>query len=100
MKKQTRRKIKIVYLDNGGEYTGDPFLQLYGDKGIERHFTIKKTPQQNEVAERMNRTSLEKVRCMLSNYGLSKSFWAEALMYVCHRINRLLASAIGGITPT
>ena len=60
MKKQTRRKIKKEHLDNGGEYTGDPFLQLYGDEGIERHFTIKKTLQQNGMAKRMNQTSLEK----------------------------------------
>ena len=36
---------------------------------------------------------------MLSNADISKSFWAEALAYACHLINRLLSSAIGGKTP-
>jgi len=74
MEKSTRRKIKVLRSDNGGEYLSDPFLQLYRDEDIERHLTERKTLQQNEVAERMNLTLLEKVRCMLSNAGISKSF--------------------------
>ena len=47
----------------------------------------------------MNRTLLEKVWYMLSNAGLGKEFWAEAITYVCHLINRLPSAAIGGKTP-
>ncbi|CAL2262889.1 unnamed protein product [Prunus armeniaca] len=43
------------------------------DEGIVRHFTVRETPQQNGVAERMNRNLLKKVRCMLSNDGLGKA---------------------------
>ncbi|KAH9742736.1 hypothetical protein KPL70_003051 [Citrus sinensis] len=57
------------------------------------------TPQQNGVAERMNRTILEKVRCILSNAGLGKEFWAEAVVYACHLINHLPSTAIEGRTP-
>ena len=63
---QTGRKIKRLRSDNGGEYKSDPFLKVCRDEGIVHHFTVKGTPQQNGVAERMNRTLLEKVRCMLS----------------------------------
>jgi len=97
--KNTGRKIKVLRSDNGGQYTNDPFLQLYHDEGIKRYFTIRETPQQNGMAERMNRTLLEKVRCMLSNAGISKSFWAKALAYTCHLVNRLPSSAIRGKTP-
>ena len=69
--KSTRRKIKVLRSDNGGEYKSDPFPKLCHDEGIERHFTVRETPQQNGIAERINRTLLEKVRCMLSNAGLS-----------------------------
>lgn len=52
-------------------------------KGIEfckndeifRHLTVRKIPQQNGVAEHMNRTLLERARCMLSNAGLSREFF-------------------------
>ncbi|KAK9215025.1 hypothetical protein WN944_007028 [Citrus x changshan-huyou] len=96
---QTGRKIKVLRSDNGGEYTSDPFLQVCQNEGIKRHFTVRHTPQQNGVAERMNRTLLEKVRCMLSNAGLDKKFWAEAVSYASHLVNRLPSVAIGGKTP-
>jgi len=74
MEKITRRKIKILRSDNRGEYTSNPFLQRCCDEGIERHFTVRETPQQNGVAEMMNMILLEKVYCMLSNTDISKSF--------------------------
>ncbi|KAH9751460.1 hypothetical protein KPL71_014309 [Citrus sinensis] len=96
---KTSRKIKVLRSDNGGEYTSDPFLQVCQNEGIKRHFTMRHTLQQNGVAERINRTLLEKVRCMLSNASLDKKFWAEAVSYVSHLINRLPSAAIGGKTP-
>ena len=47
----------------------------------------------------MNRTLLEKVRCMLSNAGLGKQFWAEVVMYASHLINCLPSAALNGKTP-
>ena len=70
-------RIKMLRKDNGGEYKNDPFLKLCCDESIERHFTVREIPQQNRVAERMNRTLLEKFCCMLSNADISKSFWVE-----------------------
>ncbi|KAE8691959.1 hypothetical protein F3Y22_tig00110864pilonHSYRG00223 [Hibiscus syriacus] len=66
---QTGRKIKRLRTDNGGEYKSDPFFDVFHEYGIVRHFTVRHTPQQNGVAEHMNQTLLEKVRCMLSNAG-------------------------------
>ena len=56
MEKNTGRKIKVLRSDNGEEYTSDPLLHLCRDEGIERYFTVRETPQQNEVTERMNKT--------------------------------------------
>ncbi|KAE8674962.1 hypothetical protein F3Y22_tig00111708pilonHSYRG00377 [Hibiscus syriacus] len=96
---QTGRKIKRFRTENGGEYKSDPFFNVFHEYGIVRHFTVRHTPQQNGVAEHMNRTLLEKVRCMLSNAGLGKAFWAEAVTYAGHLINFLPSSAIEGKTP-
>ncbi|KAE8708956.1 hypothetical protein F3Y22_tig00110332pilonHSYRG00622 [Hibiscus syriacus] len=96
---QTGRKIKCLRTDNRGEYKSTPFFDVCHEYGIVRHFTVRNTPQQNGVAERMHRTLLEKVRCMLSNTGLGKAFWTEAVTYAGHLINRLPSSAIGGKTP-
>ena len=61
MEKHTGRKIKVLHSDNTGEYTSDPFIQVCRDEGIERHFLVREIPQQNGIAERMNRILLEKV---------------------------------------
>ena len=73
MERCTEKKINVLRSDNRGEYKSDPFLKLCRDEGIERHFTVRKTPQSG-IAERMNMIVLEKVRCMLSIAGLSKNF--------------------------
>lgn len=54
---------------------------IYISKNDINHFTECETPKQNDIAEMMNRTLLEKVQCMLSNFGLSNVFWAESLMW-------------------
>ena len=96
---QTGRKIKVLRSDNGTEYRNDQFSIFCKKESISRHFTVRDTPQQNGVAERMNRTLLEKVRCMLSNAGLGKQFWVEAVMYASHLINRLPSATLNGKTP-
>jgi len=57
-----RRKIKVLSLDYGGEYTCNTFLQQCRDEDIEIHFTVRETPQYNGMAKRMNETLLEMVR--------------------------------------
>ncbi|KAK0588475.1 hypothetical protein LWI29_001474 [Acer saccharum] len=60
---------------------------------------MRHTPQQNGVAERMNRTVLEKVRCLLIGSGLSLNFWGEAAATVAYLINRSPSTAIALKTP-
>ncbi|KAG8482688.1 hypothetical protein CXB51_024472 [Gossypium anomalum] len=64
-----------------------------------RHLIVRHTPQQNGVEKRMNRTIMEKVRCMLSNANLPKSFWAEVESTACFLINRSPSVAIEKKTP-
>ena len=75
------------------------FNQFCKKTGIERHKTTPRNPQQNGLAERMNRTILERVRCMLIYSGLPKNFWAEAAVTACYLINRCPSSAIKFKTP-
>ena len=53
---QTGRKIKVLRSDNGGEYTLGEFVDYCAKAGIRREFTVPYNPQQNEVAERKNRS--------------------------------------------
>lgn len=93
------KKIKCFRTDNGGEYTSEEFDDFCKKEGIKRQFTVAYTPQQNGVAERMNRTLLERTRAMLRAAGLEKSFWAEAVNTACYLVNRAPSTAIELKTP-
>ena len=82
------RKLKILRSDNGGEYTSAEFIAYLKKEGVRHELTVPKTPQQNGVAERMNRTLVESVRSMLSDAKLPKKFWAEALSTAVYLRNR------------
>ena len=71
---ESEKKIKCLRTDNGGEYTSVEFDSFCQQEGIKRQFTVAYTPQQNGVAERMNRTLLERTRAMLRIAGMAKSF--------------------------
>src|ERR1044072_4149718 len=96
---QTGRKIKYLRTDNGTEYTEKSFIKFYEENGIQRHFSVRKTPQQNGVAERINRTLMERVRCLRLNAGLSKGFWAAALNMACYLVNRSPRASLEGKMP-
>ena len=85
--------------DNGLEFCNIEFDNFCKENGIMRHRTVKHTPQQNGVAERMNRTLLEKVRCMLVSSGLPNLFWGEAVMTAAYLVNRSPSTAIELKTP-
>lgn len=69
-------------------------------KGIHHEKTNVYTPQENGVAERMNRTLVETARAMLSDANLPNSFWGDAILYATHLINRAPTHAVqGDLTP-
>ncbi|KAH9668238.1 hypothetical protein KPL70_021339 [Citrus sinensis] len=96
---QTGKKVKKLRTDNGLEFCNQQFGSYCANEGIMRHRTVKNTPQQNGLAERMNRTLMEKVRCMLIQSRLPKSLWAEVLMTASYLVNLSPSSALDFKTP-
>ncbi|WVZ11959.1 hypothetical protein V8G54_016489 [Vigna mungo] len=92
-------RLKCLRTDNGLEFVSEEFNGFCKEKGIRRHRTVVGTPQQNGLAERMNRTILERVRCMLLGSGLSKAFWGEVANTAVYLINRSPSSALNFKTP-
>ncbi|CAH9105075.1 unnamed protein product [Cuscuta epithymum] len=88
VERETGKKLKCLRSDNGGEYTSKAFDAYCREYGIRHEKTVPRTPQHNGVAERMNRTIMERVRSMLNMAKLPKSFWAEAVNTACYLINR------------
>ena len=57
-------------------------------EGIRHEYTIPKTPEQNGVAERLNRTLVESSSSMLLDANLPQRFWAEAVSTATYLRNR------------
>jgi hypothetical protein len=95
----SERKIKILRLDNGGEYTSKVFVNFCKDAGIKRELTTPYNPQQNGVAERKNRTIMEAVKTMIHDQDLPMCLRAEAAMAAVYVQNRLSNIALGLKTP-
>ncbi|GJY87788.1 putative RNA-directed DNA polymerase [Tanacetum coccineum] len=85
VERQTGKKLKCIRTDNGGEYIG-PFDAYCREHGIQHQKTPPKTPQLNGLAERMNRTLVERVRCLLSHAGLPASFWGFGAAKMFHTV--------------
>ena len=92
-------KLSRFRCDNGGEYVSREMNGQFERKGIQIEFTIRYTPQQNGVAERANRTILEKARCMLLGRRVDKKLWTEAVRTAVYLINRSPTSCVDGKVP-
>ena len=80
-------KVKCLRSDNGGEYIDGGFSEYCAAQGIRMEKTIPRTPQQNGVAERMNRTLNERTRSMRLHAGLPKTFWTDVGNTAAYLIN-------------
>lgn len=96
---QSSFKLKCLRIENGLEFCNKEFESFCQSHGIKRHKTMRFTPQQNGLAERMNRTLANKTRCILVNSKLLRSFWANAVNTTCYLVNRSPSAAIGFKTP-
>ncbi|GKD11153.1 putative ribonuclease H-like domain-containing protein, partial [Tanacetum coccineum] len=56
LENQLNHKVKIIRCDHGTEFKNHAMNEFYAKKGINREFSVARTPQQNGVAERKNRT--------------------------------------------
>eukprot|EP00171_Calliarthron_tuberculosum_P021440 IDg21440t1 len=90
----TGRNLKLLRTENGGEYLSNDFRAYLADHGIKHQLTVVYTPQQNGVAERMNRTIMNLVRSIMHFKGISKRFWAEALSTVVYVLNRVTSRSL------
>ncbi|GJT67640.1 retrotransposon protein, putative, ty1-copia subclass [Tanacetum coccineum] len=96
---QTGRTVKKLRTDNGLEFCNQEFEQLCIESEIVRHSTVARMPQQNGLLERMNRTLMDKIRYLLIQSGLLKTFWTEGTCTDAYLINRSPSTAIEKKTP-
>ena len=96
---QFNKNIVFIHSDNGGEYTSNAIRKFCQSLGIQQKFTVVDTPQQNGVAERMNLTLANMMRCMLQDSGLHQKYWGEAIEYAAYIRNHCPTSAVEDHVP-
>ncbi|TFY51058.1 hypothetical protein EVJ58_g10760 [Rhodofomes roseus] len=93
------KRVKYLNTDRGGEYLSDEFKAHLEARGIMAKLSVHDTHEEAGVAERLNRTLMEKTRAMLFQSGLPKSLWGEAVLHAVWLKNRSSTKALDGMTP-
>ncbi|KAL4579910.1 hypothetical protein LXL04_016080 [Taraxacum kok-saghyz] len=96
---QLRKPVRKIRSDNGTEFKNQTFEAFLTEKGIDHNFSAPRTPLQNGVVERRNRSLCEAARSMLKFAALPLSFWAEAILTACFTQNRSYINKRFSITP-
>jgi len=86
---QNEKAFNIVSLtsDHGGEFQNESFEKFCEENGIHHNFSAPRTPQQNGVVERKNRSHEEGTITFTIETKLPKYFWADAIHTICYTLN-------------
>jgi Reverse transcriptase (RNA-dependent DNA polymerase) len=96
---QTGLHIKVIRTDGGGEYTSFEFEGYLINCGIIHEKTAPHSPEQNGLAEIINRIVVERFQCMLFEANLSAGFWAEVALTATYLINHSPTTRLHNMTP-
>jgi len=99
VEKEVGSLVECLRTDRGGEFTSKEFNEYCSMNEIKRQLTAAYTPQQNGVAERMNRTIMNLVRSILSEKHIPREFWPEAVNWCIHTLNRSPTTTVKEVTP-
>nr|GEV24386.1 hypothetical protein [Tanacetum cinerariifolium] len=83
-------QVQRVRTDNGTEFKNKTLAKFFDEVGITQQFSTARTPQQNGVVERRNRTLVEAARTMHTFANQPLFLWAEAIATSCFTQNRLI----------
>lgn len=95
---QTWKKIKVLRLDNGGEYTSIEMKDFCRSAGIKREYIVPYNPKQNGVAERKNKAIVGAARAMLHGQRFPFFLWFKRCNIVVYLHNRSPHKVLGSKT--
>ncbi|GJX59014.1 retrovirus-related pol polyprotein from transposon TNT 1-94 [Tanacetum coccineum] len=98
IQRNLQAQVISVRTDRGTEFLNKTLHAYFKEEGIEHQTSTPRTPEQNGVVERRNRTLVEAARTMLSASKLPLSFWAEAVATACYTQNRSIIISTHGKT--
>nr|GFA77638.1 retrovirus-related Pol polyprotein from transposon TNT 1-94 [Tanacetum cinerariifolium]GFA77654.1 retrovirus-related Pol polyprotein from transposon TNT 1-94 [Tanacetum cinerariifolium] len=99
IKRNLQAPVITIRTDRGTEFLNKTLNAFFKEEGIEHQTFTARTPEQNGVVERRNRTLVEAARTMLSASQLPLFFWAEAIATACYTQNRSIIILTRGKIP-
>ena len=99
IKKRVGHSLVSPRSDHDKEFENSSFIKYCNEHGVDHNVSAPRTPQQNRVVERKNRTLEDMIRTMMVASGLPRNFWTEALNTPCYIINRCMVRPILNKTP-
>ncbi|GKB85309.1 retrovirus-related pol polyprotein from transposon TNT 1-94 [Tanacetum coccineum] len=93
------KTVRYIRTDNGIEFVNEVLAEFYESVGIFHQKSIPRTPQQNEIVKRRNRTLVEDAPTMLIFSKALMFLWAEAVATACYTKNRSLIHTRHNKTP-
>ncbi|GJZ38383.1 retrovirus-related pol polyprotein from transposon TNT 1-94 [Tanacetum coccineum] len=96
IQRNLQAQVITVRTDRGTEFLNKTLHAYFKEEGIKHQTSTPRTPEQNGVVERRNRTLVEAARTMLSASKLPLSFWAEAVATACYTQNRSIIISTHG----
>ncbi|GJR80647.1 retrovirus-related pol polyprotein from transposon TNT 1-94 [Tanacetum coccineum] len=98
IQRNLQAQVFSIRTDRGTEFLNKTLHAYFKEEGIEHQTSTPRTPEQNSVVERQNRTLVEAARTMLSASKLPLSFWAEVVATACYTHNRSIIISTHGKT--
>nr|GEZ50383.1 putative ribonuclease H-like domain-containing protein [Tanacetum cinerariifolium] len=86
-------QVRVVRTDKGTKFLNQTLHAYFAAEGIQHQTSVARTPKQNGVVKRRNRTLVEAARTMLSAAKVPLFFWTEAIATACFTQNRSLSRA-------
>nr|GFC66113.1 hypothetical protein [Tanacetum cinerariifolium] len=90
IQRRLQAQVIVVRTDKGTEFLNQTLFAYFATEGIQHQTSVARTPEQNGIVERRNRTLVEADRTMLSATKVPLFFWAKAITTACFTQNRSL----------
>ncbi|GJX21237.1 retrovirus-related pol polyprotein from transposon TNT 1-94, partial [Tanacetum coccineum] len=88
IQRNLQSQVITICTDRGTKFLNKTLHAYFKEEGIEHQTFTPRTPEQNSVVKRQNRTLVEVARTMLSASKIPLFFWAEAIATACYTQNR------------
>jgi transposase InsO family protein len=93
------RKLHVLRIDNGSEFTVAEFASYYVDEGVQRHYWRRTAHSRMASSSDATRRVVRMAWALLKHRGMSAVFWGEAMVTAIYILNRSLTKALNGRTP-